>query len=185
MSKEVQASAEKNRVKPLDPIADWNRANWARMRIDDGLNFAIKETARRRAPTSASKWRHRKGFAVELAVASYFGVEANWEIYDDYVGDDGYDFVFEHKRIEAKATSDRQDMELRVEKSKLDDADYFVLGYCSRPDEVAQLIGYISRPALEEHGYQLDGEIRVELEYLYPLEPRVLLPEQVRDIQGV
>jgi hypothetical protein len=184
MSKEVQDSTARNRLKPLDPIADWDRANWARMRIDDGLSYAIEETARRRAPTSASQWRHRKGFAVELAAASYFGVEANWEIYDDYVGDDGYDFVFEHDRIEAKATSDRQDMELRVATSKLDDADYFVLGYCSRPDELAELIGYISRPTLEEHGYQFDGEIRVELEYLYPLEPQVLFPEEVRDIQG-
>ena len=164
---------------------DWNPANWVRMPVDDGLDFAIRETAHRRAPTDSSRWTHRVGFAGEVAAASYFGVSANWAITDDYVGDGGHDFQYRDHRIEVKTVTSREDLELAVSTGKVDAAEYFILAQCSRPDELVRLVGYTSRPELKYYGHRFDGELRVGLEYLHPLEPRVLLPDRVREIQEV
>lgn len=170
-------------VPPLVSAADVNPANRPRAHFDDGIEFAITETARQRAPTRSSEWRHRVGFAGELAAASYFGVRADWTITDDYVGDDGCDFIYDDARVEVKTTTSQQDLELAVPADRVDAADYFVLAKCSRPEELVHLIGWVSRPELKVFGYRFDGKIRLETEYLKPLEPLELFPDRIRDSQ--
>ncbi len=164
---------------------DVSPANRPRAHFDDSIGFAITETARQRAPTRSSEWRHRVGFAGEVAAASYFGVRANWEITDDYVGDDGCDFIYDDARVEVKTTTSEQDLELVVPADRVDDADYFVLAKCSSPKELVHLVGWVSRPELKMFGYRFDGKIRVEAEYLNPFEPLELFPDRIRDIQSV
>jgi hypothetical protein len=170
-------------VPPLVSATDVSPANRPRAHFDDGIEFAIKETARRRAPTRSSEWRHRVGFAGELGAASYFGVRADWSITDDYVGDGGCDFIYNDSRIEVKTTTSERDLELVVPADRVEDADYFVLAKCSRPEELVHLIGWVSRPELEVFGYRFDGKIRVEAEYLNPFEPFELFPDKIRSTQ--
>ncbi len=172
-------------VPPLVSAMDMSPANWPRAHFDDSIRFAIKETARLRAPNRSSEWRHRLGFAGEVATASYFGVRANWEITDDFVGDDGYDFIYEDARVEVKTTTSEQDLELVVSIERVDDADYFVLAKCSSPRELVHLVGWVSRPELKEFGYRFDGNIRIDIKYLNPLEPLEMFPDRIRDIQKV
>ncbi len=102
---ETSKTHGKHRTRPIISAADVNPANRPRMHIDSGIEHAIRETARRRAPTRVSEWDHRIGFAGELAGAAYCGVRADWSITEDYVGDDGYDFVHEGDRVEVKTTT--------------------------------------------------------------------------------
>lgn len=173
------------RIRPKFSAADVNPANRPRMHIDSGIEHAIRETARSRAPTRSSEWDHRIGFAGELASAAYCGVRADWSITEDYVGDEGYDFVHEGDRIEVKTTTKEKmtDWELAVPVEKVDNADCFFLAQCSRPDELVHLIGWISRPRLKEFGTRFDGRIRVDPRSLNMFEPLELFPDQVRGAQ--
>jgi len=180
---EQQKSNRPELLPPLVSAADINEANYVRARFDESIAWTITETARRRAPTSESVWSHQVGFAAELAASSYFGSAANWDIYPDYEGDDGYDFKIGESRIEVKAVTKQDDSELRVSEDKIDNADYFVLAQTTNPKELVELIGWISRPALEQFGNRFDGDVRVDSQYLSPLEPLWLPPERIRSAQ--
>lgn len=175
-----------NRVEPLPPLvsaADVNEANYPRARFDESIAWTIKETARQRAPTRESVWNHQVGFAGEVTSSAYFGVKADWDIHPDYVGDDGFDLDVGGKRIETKTVTRRDELELRVPTENVDSADYFVLAQCSHPQELVQLIGWISRPRLLYSGHRFDGDIRVGTEHLLPFEPLFLPPERIRATQ--
>lgn len=172
-------------VPPLISAMDVNPANWPRAHFDDSIRFAIKETARLRAPTRSSEWRHLVGFAGEVAAASYFGVRANWEIYDDFDGDDGCDFLYDNARVEVKTTTSETDLQLAVPIERVDSADYFVLAKCSSPRVLVHLVGWVSRPELKVFGYRFDGKIRLDAEYLKPLDSLEMFPERIRGVQQV
>lgn len=180
-------NAKINRVaqtpSPLVSAADVNESNYPRARFDDGIAWSIQETARQRAPTSESVWSHQVGFAGELAASAYFEVSADWTIHPDYVGDDGYDFEVQGNKVEVKTVTKREDLELRVPASKADEADYVILAQCSHPQELVQLIGWISSPRLQAVGHRFDSDLRVGAGQLYPLEPIFLPPERIRDTQ--
>lgn len=176
------------RVEPQAPLvsaADVHPANYPRAHFDDGIAWAIEQTARRRAPSESSVWRHRIGFAGELGVAAYFDAEADWSIMEDYVGDDGYDFIWHGTRIEVKTTTNETGWELAVPVEKLDAADCYVLAQCSRPDELVHLVGWTNQLYLKGLGHQFDGALRVEPKHLFPFEPLELFPDRIRDSQGL
>lgn len=181
------------RSEPLPPLhsaTDQNPANRPRLRIGgvprgDKLNFKIKTQAKKRAPRASSEWRHHMGFAGEVTASSYFGVSANWEVTGDYVGDDGWDFIYDDRRIEVKTTSNHKELELSVPVDRVDDADYFILAHCPRPDDMVQLVGCVSRPELKKFGHLFAGDVRIGLKYMRPLEPLEMYPEQVLDIQNI
>lgn len=169
--------------KPLVSAADVNEGNYPRARFDADIAWAIEEVAKRRSPTLGSTWQHQVGFASEIATAAYFEVNANWEIYPDYVGDEGYDLLVGEDRVEVKAVTAQQDLELRVPESKVDCADYFVLSRCPNPRALAQLVGWISRQKLEHLGHRFDGDLRVGAECLSVFEPIFIPPERIRSTQ--
>ena len=175
---------------PLSSAADWNPANRPRLRIGgvprgEKLNFKLKTQAKKRAPTATSEWRHHIGFVGEVAASSFFGVSANWDVTGDYVGDEGWDFIYDDHRIEVKTTSNHEDLELNVSTDRVDDADYFILAHCPRPNDMVQLVGYVSRPELKKFGHRFVGDLRLGLEYMRPFEPLEMYPEQVLDIQNI
>lgn len=185
MSQERQQPKD-NRTTWLPPLvsaADVDEANYPRARFDDSIAWTIRETACDRAPTHESIWRHQVGFAGELTAAAYFGANVNWSIYPDYEGDDGYDFTVGTAGVEVKSVTKHDNPVLQVPIDRVDDADYFVLAQCSNPRELVQLIGYISRPALQDFGHRFDGDYRVTAEYLEPFEPLFLPPERIRASQ--
>ena len=174
-----------NRLDPLPPlvsVADVHEAIFLRVWFDKSIADTIEHVARQRAPTKGSVWTHRVGFASELAGSTYFGEEPNWTIYPGFVGDDGYDFQLDNWKIEVKATTRRNDLELRVPADKVDCADYYLLAQCWNPNEVVQLVGSISRPRLLRFGHRFDGYLRVGPEYLSPLEPLHIGPDQIREM---
>jgi hypothetical protein len=86
-------------------------------------------------------------------------------------------------RVEVKAVTKRDDLELRVPVDRVEDADYFVLTQCSNPRELVRLMGYISRPEFSRFGHRFNGKLRVGLDRLHIFEPVFLPPEQIRATQ--
>lgn len=185
MSQDTQQTSTVRR-EPLPPLvsaADVTEANYPRAWFDTSIADTIKHVAQQRAPTRDSVWSHRVGFAGELGASTYFGAEPDWTIHPGFVGDDGFDFLVGDHRVEVKTITRREDIELWVPQEKVDSADYFVLAQCWNPSEMAQLVGSISRPRLQRYGHRFDGDVRVGPEYLSPLEPLHLEPDQIREIQ--
>ena len=154
-------SIKDNRAPPRGPLvsaADVSEGNYARARFNDDIAWTIRRTAQQRAPTPRSVWTHQVGFASELATSAYFGVSADWTIYGDFMGDDGYDLI-------------------------VDDADRFVLTQCTNPRELVKLIGWISREKLRELGHRFDGCLCIEPDNLWIFEPVFLPPERIRATQ--
>lgn len=177
-------------LQPVYSAANQNPANRPRLRIGgvprgDNLNFKMKTQAEKRAPTASSEWRHHVGFAGEVAASSYFGVSANWDVTGDYIGDGGWDFIYDDRRIEVKTTTNHEDLELNVPVDRVDNADHFILALCPRPDDMVQLVGIVSRPALKKFGHHFAGDLRVGLKYMRPLGPLEMYPEKVLDIQNI
>jgi hypothetical protein len=175
---------------PLNSAADCDPANRPRLRIGgvprgDKLKFAIKTHAKQRAPTSSSEWRHHIGFAGEVAASTYYGVSANWNVTDDYIGDNGWDFIYDDHRVEVKTTSNHKNLELEVPAKRIDDADYFILAHCPRPDDMVQLVGCVSRPDLKAFGRRFAGDMRLSLEYMESFNPIEMYPDQALDIQNI
>lgn len=180
-------AAEKHRTDaptPLNPVSDWSPANWAQVQFDySGIGYAIKEQARRRAPTEQSVWRHQMGFAGEVAASTLLEVSANWEIYPDYEGDNGFDFIHDSERVEIKTTNNMEQPQLTVPTDCINDADQFVLTVCKDPRLLVYVVGSISRPDLKTYGRRFDGKLRVGLNWLDPFEPREVFPETVQEVQ--
>jgi hypothetical protein len=131
--------------RPLVSADDVEEANYPRARFDGDLAWIIKETARKRAPTEESIWRHRVGFAGELTAAAYFNVEADWSNEPDYSGDDGFDITVGDFRVEVKTVTDEDDWQLKVPVDRMETADHFVLARCTNPSELVKLVGGINR----------------------------------------
>lgn len=184
-----QDAAEKHRTdppRPLDPVSGWSLANWARVHFEyTGTGYAIKKQARRRAPNEQSIGRHQTGFAGEVAASTLLRVSANWEIYPDYKGDNGFDFIYDGQRIEVKTTNTMQQPQLKVPKDQINDADQFILTVSQDPRRLVYIVGSVSRPDLKIYGHKFDDELRVGLEWLDPFEPREVSPETVREIQDL
>ena len=176
------------RFPPLSSARN-SSVNRPRAWFDSGLEFAIKEEAKLREPGDGSVWRHIVGLSGEFALSGYFQEPINREIYDDFEGDDGYDIVAsiahgEKARIEAK-TVYRSDLELIVNKDKIQQADYFVLCQTDNQLAMTEIVGYIDRARLKEFGerYPGDSNIRLNPAYLDTFQPIHISPEQIRDAQ--
>ena len=172
---------------PLISAADVRPGNYPRARFDEGIALTIQEIGCCRAPTRSSEWRHQVGFAGELTAAAYFGVKADRTITGDFIGDDGYDFVHNGRRIQVKTTTREEDWSLEVSVGDVNKADYYVLAACPNPTELVELIGWIPRSQLKQlgHKFKEDGRLRVDPDSLYPFEPIFLPPEQIRRTQQV
>jgi len=185
MSQGTQSTKD-NRAPPRGPLvsaADVSEGNYARARFDDDIAWTIKRTAQQRAPTPKSVWTHQVGFASELATSAYFGVSADWTIYGDFMGDDGYDLIVDDARVEVKSVTKEDDLVLRVPEDKVDDADRFVLTQCTNPKELVKLIGWITREKLKELSHRFDGCLSIEPDNLWIFEPVFLPPERIRVTQ--
>jgi len=173
---------------PLASASEIAPGNRPRAWFDDGLTFAIKEEARRRAPTNESIFNHQVGFAGELGTSAYLRGPVNREIYDDYAGDQGYDVLClvngEEYRVETK-TVYSGNLELSVNRNKIDDADYFVLCRTTDPLSMVELIGWTSQSMLRDLGEQFpdDDNIRLTPSQLCGFEPLYLSPNRVRSAQ--
>lgn len=180
----VTTGRNSQRLPPLIP-AVVDRANRPRAWFDEDLAWHIKDVGKRRAPTEASAQRHKAGVAGELATAGYLQSPINREIYEDYEGDDGYDFKADlngrKRRVETK-TVYQSDLELKVEKSKISSADYFVLATTEDPETMAELLGYTRRTGLVAHGEEYPDSSKVHLQpcYLECFEPLRISPERIR-----
>jgi len=99
---------------PLDSAADVKEVNYPRAFCDGSIVWTISEQGRRRAPNKESVWRHQIGLTGEIGVGTALGVRANWDTYPDYVGDEGYDLLYEGHRVEVKAVVRGSEIELVV-----------------------------------------------------------------------
>jgi hypothetical protein len=168
--------------------ADVRDENYARARFDEGIKFGIREIAKHRAPNDKSRFRHEIGVAGEFAVSGYWGVPVNKEFYEDFDGDAGWDLSVEKRgesiRIEVKSIH-RGDLELRVKKSELETADYFVLCQVSPSLDVVEIVGGIRADEVAQVGEELpyDSTVRAQPRHLEILEPRIIFPEDIRKAQ--
>lgn len=181
-------NSETDYLPPLYPARDVPAGEYPRARFDEGLGFAIKEEARRRAPDESSKWNHKLGFAAELAVSGLLQTPVNREIYPDYEGDDGFDLVYESHgdryRVEVKCSS-KGGVELNVNSDKIDSADYFVLCRTLSPRREVEIIGYISCNQLKAlgHSFPDSNEVKIPQRLLQPFPPIFVSPDRIRDSQ--
>ena len=173
---------------PLAPAATIVPGNRPRAWFDDGIAFAIEEEARRRAPTTDSRFRHKVGFAGELATSAYLRGPVNRTIYDDFEGDDGYDVMCTvdgcRRRVEVK-TVHSGELELVVDEDGLEAADYFVLCRTTNPTSMVELVGWADRGMVIEFGecYPGDGKVRVTPDSLGSFDAVHLSPDRIRNAQ--
>lgn len=168
--------------------ADVREENYARARFDEGIKFGIRQLAKHRAPDEKSRFRHEIGVAGEFAASGYWGVPVNKELYDDFDGDPGWDLLVEKRgesiRVEVKSVY-RGQVELRPNESELETADYFVLTQVSPSLDVVEIVGGIRADELARVGEELpyDSTVRAQPRHLEILEPRIILPEDIRKAQ--
>jgi len=173
----------------LESAADVGEADYIKVIYDGCIIWTIKEEGRKRAPTQTSVWRHQLGLAGEVAVGTVLGVRANWETYADYVGDCGYDLKDSGNGIEVKTVLYGSELELKIPKSQIETADYFVLARARESLQLIELIGYIDRASVKQFGERspYDNRIRVKPEYLdsFNTAQGPVSPEEVRTIQSI
>lgn len=174
---------------PLDSAADVKEVDYLRAILDGSIAWTVKEQGRRRAPNTESVWRHQMGLAGEIAVGSMLGVRANWETYDDYVGDDGYDLDYRGHAVEVKSVSRQGKLELRVPRDQLQRADYFVLTRVTHPLHMVEIIGWIRARELACLGERspYDELVRVGPRCLNQFDTGrgPISPEQIRTVQSL
>ncbi|MDS0477921.1 DUF3883 domain-containing protein [Natrinema sp. 1APR25-10V2] len=182
-----QTATEPDRLYPLATAADAGRDNYTRVEFDDEICCILREYARKRAPNLRSIDRHNVGVAGEYAVATWLGVPLDTRITDDYEGDRGYDLEIPRRdgrnaRVEVKTTR-RQDPKATVKRSRIDNADWFVLCRASRGADRVEIIGYARRSSVKEFGdmYGLSGYTLVP-EYLHVTDGAYLSPEDARAV---
>jgi hypothetical protein len=172
----------------LVSAADVRSENYPRARFDEGVKFGIRELAKHRAPNNKSQFRHEIGVAGEFAVSGYWGVAVNKEFYDDFNGDAGWDLSIEKRgetiRIEVKSVHTGE-LELRATKSELETADYFILCQVSPSLDVVEIVGGIHADELAQVGEEspYDSTVRAKPRHLEILEPRIILPDDIREAQ--
>lgn len=175
---------------PLQSAAGFSRGNYARAFFDDGLAAGIDLHAKARAPDDRTIHRHRAGVAAELAYSGYEDEPINHDIYDDYVGDAGYDLTITREGgeylVEVKCVY-LGEPELRVPRDQADQADFFVLARTREPTDMVELLGYVHQNVLNRVGetYPDDNLLRVPFGRLNPFEPLVITPDRIRDAQVV
>lgn len=182
-----QTATEPDRLYPLATAADAGRDSYTRVEFDDEIYCILREYARKRAPNRRSIDRHCVGIAGEYAVATWLDVPLDTRITDDYEGDRGYDFEIprrdgQNSRVEVKTTR-RQDPKATVKRSRIDNADWFVLCRASRGADRVEIIGYARRSSVKEFGdmYGHSGYTLVP-EYLHVTDGAYLSPEDVRAV---
>jgi len=173
--------------KPLIAAADVCQEEYPRAFFDGVISHTINEYGRRRAPTKESVFNHQIGLSGEIAVASCLGVRANWDIYEGYEGDDGYDFECRGNRVEVKSVTYENDPELRVARDQVDTADHFVLTRVT-PMRMVEIIGYAERDQVRKRGdtSPYDNKLRLTPRLLnpFPREGPVTI-EQIRATQSL
>lgn len=174
---------------PLDSAADVRECDLVRAITDGSIAWTIKYQGEKRAPNQRSVWRHQLGLAGEIAAGTAMGVRVNWDIYDGYNGDDGYDFMHDRGRVEIKAVPRGGELELRVGKAKLAEADYFVLTRVSESFGMIELIGWLRNYEVAAFGEEspYDDLIRVKPKCLHHFDTGrgPISPEQIRAVQSL
>ena len=177
------------RSEPLESVADINETDYIKVIYDGCIIWTIEEEGRKRAPSRKSVWRHQMGLAGEVAVGTVLGVRANWETYEDYIGDCGYDLKDDDNRIEVKTVRYGSELELKIPESQLQTADHFVLTRARESLQLIEVIGHVSQDELKEFGDRspYDDLIRVKPKYIRPfnIARGPVSPEKVRAVQSM
>lgn len=175
--------------RPLVSAADMGRSNHARAWYTQYVSDVMEEYAEERAPENSNTFQqHLVGIAGEVATAAWQGVPIDKRVMPDYEGDDGYDLEAPQPmrddpvRIEVKTTEARSNPERTVTEEEIDQADYFILCSTNAPKRYVDIVGYAPRPLLKMIGkaYGRDGYL-LSPEWLYPVEPISLGPDDVRN----
>lgn len=159
---------------------------YGKLRLNSNQRNMLANEAKEREPT-ASYHRRLVGLTGQAGVSSLLGVPFDRRITEDYEGDDGYDIAVPCKgqsnplRIEVKTTENWSSPERTVSSEKIDKADYFVLCSTHAPGRDVDIVGYIERPLLKQHGkaYGRDGYLLAP-EYLRPIGKVKLGPDDFR-----
>lgn len=179
---------ESEEREPLESVADIDEMDFIKVIYDGCIIWTIKEEGRKRAPSRKSVWRHQMGLAGEVAGGTVLRVRANWETYEDYVGDCGYDLKDGGSRIEVKTVLYGSELELRITEDQIRTADYFVLTRARESLQLIEVIGHIESDKVEKVGDRspYDDLIRVKPKYLNTFTAREpVSPKEVRTVQSM
>lgn len=169
-------------LRPLVTASDVDRGGYTEVEFSDRHYSMIREHAIQRSPNRRTIDRHLVGVAGELAVATWLDTR----ITEDFEGDGGYDLEYTNQdgceiRVEVKTTR-RQKPEREVKRTRIDNADVFVLCRANRGADRIEIIGYTRRAAVREFGemYGLNG-YSLTPDYLHPTEGERIPPEEVQN----
>lgn len=185
----LERTEPEERNEPLESVADIDEMDYIKVIYDGCIIWTIEEEGRKRAPSRKSVWRHQMGLAGEVAGGTVLGVRANWETYEDYVGDCGYDLKDGDSRIEIKTVRYGSELELKIPESQLQTADHFVLIRARESLQLIEVIGHISQDEVNAFGDKspYDDLIRVKPKYIRPftITRGPVSPEEVRAVQSM
>jgi len=106
--------------------------------------------------SNTSEKAHTDGLYGEIAIAKYFGIELDSEIYDDH-GDAGYDFIIAGLKADVKtAVSGAAYMnpwlkvpaEYKKDQKKIDNCDIFIACYYNSRKRLAYIQGWVTKETL-------------------------------------
>ena len=103
--------------------------------------------------TDSSEQSHAYGLYGEVAVAKYFDIELDTEIYDDH-GDFGYDFIIGDLKVDVKTATHfsayrypwlKVPMEFKRDKEKIEKCDLFIHCYYDSRNQVVYIQGWATK----------------------------------------
>ena len=106
--------------------------------------------------TSSSEQSHTYGLFGELAVAKYFNIELDNEIYDDH-GDAGYDFIIAGLKADVKTATHgaaynepwlKVPAQYKKDQKKIDNCDIFIACYYDHRKRLAYIQGWVTKETL-------------------------------------
>lgn len=192
-SKRISEQDNRALYLPIVSAADVGRSNYARVMFDQHISEAVEEHARQRAPNNIKNpdkafRNHLIGIASEVATATWRRGQIDQRIFPDYKGDCGFDVTAPSNwrnaddRYQVKATRDMLNPERNISQKEVEKADVFVLCCTDAPKRYVEIVGYITKPALNnvKETYGTDGYL-LRPEILYPVEPKLFKPNEVRE----
>ena len=181
---------------PLDSAADAGRQNRVRVQFDQHIADMLKDHAQDRALNVSTypdrdMQNHLLGFAAEAAVATMLIGSVDTRVLDAFAGDGGVDVTAESlwgsglERIQVKATRSLTNPERTIDRDEISNIDFAFLCCSDVPERRIEIVGYTSRPVLQQldDAYDRTGPLLRE-EILDSLSGRLYQPEDVREVVG-
>lgn len=178
----------RERLRPAETAADLGPDCHLQVFVHPDIADAAAELGRCRAPTEDSEGNHITGVSCELATGAAFHTGINRDVYEDFEGDDGYDFKIPRQhgdgqvRVEVKGTINWEDPTRAISRHEVEQADLFVLCRTRHPEHLVEIVGCAFRIEVEYLGqaYSHDGYC-LRPDYLRPLGPGRIGEQELKE----